>query len=134
MSARRKARKRAVDFLYEAEIKKVDPKALVESRPPAELSEGEYAHHLVTGVVDHQRKIDELITTYAQGWDMDRMPALDRNILRVAIYEVLYEPELADQIAINEAVEIAEDISTVDSSAYINGVLGRISALKESLI
>jgi N utilization substance protein B len=65
---------------------------------------------------------------------MDRMPALDRNILRVAIYEVLYEPELADQIAINEAVEIAEDISTVDSSAYINGVLGRISALKESLI
>ncbi len=134
MSARRKARKRAVDFLYEAEIKKIDPKALVESRPPVELSEGEYANHLVSGVVDHQRKIDEIITTYAQGWDMDRMPALDRNILRVAIYELLYEPELADQIVINEAVEIAEDISTVDSSSYINGVLGRISALKESLI
>ena len=134
MSARRKARKRAVDFLYEAEIKKIDPKALVESRPPVELSEGEYANHLVSGVVDHQRKIDEIITTYAQGWDMDRRPALDRNILRVAIYELLYEPELADQIVINEAVEIAEDISTVDSSSYINGVLGRISALKESLI
>ncbi|MEI8066456.1 MAG: transcription antitermination factor NusB [Actinomycetes bacterium] len=134
MSARRKARKRAVDFLYEAEIKKIDPKALLESRPPEELSEGEYAIHLVSGVVENQRKIDDLIMTYAQGWDMDRMPALDRNILRVAIYELLYEPELADQIAINEAVEIAEDISTVDSSGYINGVLGRISALKESLI
>ncbi len=134
MSARRKARKRAVDFLYEAEIKKIDPKSLLESRPPEELSEGEYATKLVSGVVENQRKIDELIMTYAQGWDMDRMPALDRNILRVAIYEVLYEPELADQIAINEAVEIAEDISTVDSSGYINGVLGRISALKESLI
>lgn len=134
MSARRKARKRAVDFLYEAEIKKINAQELLETRPPDELSEGEYALHLVQGVGENQRTIDELISTYAQGWDMDRLPALDRNILRVAIYELLYEKDLDDQIAINEAVEIADDISTVDSSSYINGVLGRISALKESLI
>lgn len=134
MSARRKARKRAVDFLYEAEIKNIDPSVLILTRPPDEISEGEYAHKLVDGVVRNQRKIDDLINTYSQGWDMDRMPALDRNILRVAIYEVLFETDLDDNIAISEAVEIAEDISTTDSSAYINGVLGRIAALKESLI
>jgi N utilization substance protein B len=133
MSARGKARKRALDFLYEADIKQIDPLALLTSRPPQELSEGDYTRILVLGVVTHLSKIDELITTYAQGWEMDRMPAIDRNILRIAIYEILWEKNLDDQIAISEAITIAEDISTKESSSYINGVLGRISTLKEAI-
>ena len=130
MSARRKARRRALDFLYESEIKGVDPLALLESRPPDELSEGIYSLKLVTGVQENRRKIDELILTYAQGWDLDRMPALDRNILRIAIYEILWETQLDDRIAVDEAVSIAQELSTTESSGYINGVLGRIITLK----
>jgi len=133
VTARRKARKRAVDFLYEAEMKKIDPLQLLESRPPSELSEGDYTHTLVLGVQEHRRKIDELITTYAQGWDMDRMPALDRNIMRIALFEILWQGELEDQIAIDEAISIAEEISTAESSSYINGVLGRVSMLKAAI-
>lgn len=130
MSARRKARRRALDFLYESEIKGVDPLVLLESRPPNELSEGIYSLKLVTGVQENRRKIDELILTYAQGWDLDRMPALDRNILRIAIYEILWETQLDDRIAVDEAVSIAQELSTTESSGYINGVLGRIITLK----
>ena len=130
MSARRKARRRALDFLYESEIKGVDPLVLLESRPPDELSEGIYSLKLVTGVQENRRKIDELILTYAQGWDLDRMPALDRNILRIAIYEILWEPQLDDRIAVDEAVSIAQELSTTESSGYVNGVLGRIITLK----
>lgn len=130
MAARRKARRRALDFLYESEIKGVDPLILLESRPPTELSEGVYALKLVNGVQENRRKIDELILTYAQGWDLDRMPALDRNILRIAIYEILWETQLDDEIAVDEAVSIAQELSTTESSGYINGVLGRIITLK----
>ena len=130
MSARRKARRRALDFLYESEIKGVNPLTLLESRPPDELSEGLYSFKLVNGVQENRRKIDELILTYAQGWDLDRMPALDRNILRIAIYEILWETELDDKIAVDEAVSIAQELSTTESSSYINGVLGRIITLK----
>lgn len=130
MSARRKARRRALDFLYESEIKGVDPLTLLASRPPDELSEGQYSLKLVIGVQENRRKIDELILTYAQGWDLDRMPALDRNILRIAIYEILWETELDDKIAVDEAVSIAQELSTTESSGYINGVLGRIITLK----
>jgi N utilization substance protein B len=130
VSARRKARRRALDFLYESEIKGVNPLTLLESRPPDELSEGLYSLRLVNGVQENRRKIDELILTYAQGWDLDRMPALDRNILRIAIYEILWETELDDKIAVDEAVSIAQELSTTESSSYINGVLGRIITLK----
>jgi N utilization substance protein B len=75
-------------------------------------------------------KIDELIHTYAQDWDIDRMPAIDRNLLRIALFEILWLPDLDDRIAINEAIEIAQDLSTSDSAGFINGVLGRIVALK----
>jgi N utilization substance protein B len=81
-------------------------------------------------VGEHLEKIDELIHTYSQGWDMDRMPAIDRNLLRIALFEILWLPELDDKIAVNEAVEIAQEISTTDSAGFINGVLGRIITLK----
>ena len=87
---------------------------------------------LLVGVSNNKEKIDELITTYAQGWDMDRMPAIDRNILRIALFEILFKNDLDDQIAASEAVEIASELSTEDSAKYINGVLGRIIVLKPS--
>jgi N utilization substance protein B len=87
---------------------------------------------LLVGVSNNKEKIDELITTYAQGWDMDRMPAIDRNILRIALFEILFKSDLDDQVAASEAVEIASELSTEDSAKYINGVLGRIIVLKPS--
>ena len=132
MSARRKARKRALDFLYEADIRGASALDLLASRPAEELSQGDYVGQLLHGVEEHRLKIDELITTYAQGWDMDRMPAIDRNILRIALLEILWLEGLDDQIAISEAVESATELSTDDSAKYINGVLGRIVILKPS--
>jgi N utilization substance protein B len=132
VSARRKARKRALDFLYEADIRNASAIELMGSREPSELSEGAYISELLAGVEANKSKIDELITTYAQGWDMDRMPALDRNILRIALFEILFKEELDDQVAASEAVEIATELSTDDSAKYINGVLGRIIVLKPS--
>jgi N utilization substance protein B len=87
---------------------------------------------LLSGVESNVLKIDELITTYAQGWDMDRMPAIDRNILRIALFEILFKSDLDDQVAASEAVEIATELSTEDSAKYINGILGRIIILKPS--
>lgn len=133
MSARSKARKRALDFLYEAEIKKVKAVDLFKSRGASELSQEPYIFALLTGVAEHLLKIDELITTYAQDWDMDRMPAIDRNILRIAIYEILWVEEIDLKIACDEAVELAKRLSTDESSNYINGVLGRIVKLKDSI-
>ena len=132
MSARRKARKRALDFLYEADIRSASPLELLGSRAASELSQSEYVVELLTGVETNKSKIDELITTYAQGWDMDRMPAIDRNILRIALFEILFKSDLDDQVAASEAVEIAGELSTDDSAQYINGILGRIIILKPS--
>lgn len=133
MSARSKARKRALDFLYEADIKKVSASELFASRGATELSQEPYVAVLLQGVSDHLVKIDELIVTYAQGWDMDRMPAIDRNILRIAIFEILWAADIDLQVACDQAVELAKSISTDESSNYINGVLGRIIKLKDSI-
>jgi len=132
VSARRKARKRALDFLYEADIRGATALTLLSERPAEELSQGDYVRELLVGVEEHLLKIDELIATYAQGWDMDRMPAIDRNILRIALFEILWLSNLDDEIAVSEAVEIATELSTDDSAKYINGVLGRIVILKPS--
>jgi N utilization substance protein B len=134
VSARRKARKRALDFLYEADLRSANLLELYHSRPSEDLSQEEYVLTLLQGVTEHSAKIDELIHTYAQGWDMDRMPTIDRNLLRLSIYEILWESGLDDKIAVNEAVEMAAEISTTESSAYINGVLGRIIAIKASIL
>jgi N utilization substance protein B len=132
VSARRKARKRALDFLYEADIRSSNAIDLLGTRGESDLSQSDYVLELLVGVNANRAKIDELITTYAQGWDMDRMPAIDRNILRIALFEILFKNDLDDQIAASEAVEIATELSTEDSAKYINGVLGRIIILKPS--
>jgi N utilization substance protein B len=130
MTARRKARKRALDLLFEADLRSLSALELLHERPGDDLSQADYVRSLISGVGEHLEKIDELIHTYSQGWDMDRMPAIDRNLLRIALFEILWLPELDDKIAVNEAVEIAQEISTTDSAGFINGVLGRIITLK----
>ncbi len=133
MAARSKARKRALDFLYEADIKNVSAKELFAQRGAAELSQEPYVCDLISGVTEHIGKIDELIMTYAQGWDMDRMPPIDRNILRIAIFEILWGTQIPIEVAADEAIELGKSLSTDDSSAYINGVIGRIIKIKDSI-
>lgn len=138
MSARSKARKAALDLLFEADIRgtnAVETLALrdvveegVDARPIRE-----YTRELVVGVGENFRKIDELISTYAQGWDMDRLPTVDRNILRLGIYEILWSQSIPDGVAIDEALTLAKELSTDGSSTFIHGVLGRISSIKESI-
>jgi N utilization substance protein B len=131
MPARRKARKRALDVLYEADIRsepiqKMLASALgrIEPPPPAHLP---YAVSLAEGVAAHLDRIDELIASYAEGWTLERMPAVDRNIARIAVYELLYVDEIDDAVAITEAVELAKQMSTDDSPRFLNGVLARIA-------
>jgi transcription antitermination protein NusB len=132
MPSRRKARKRALDVLYEADLKDaaIGPilTAAIDRIPPAERPlHLDYAKQLVTGVADHLDRIDELIASYAEGWTLDRMPIVDRNLARIAVYELLYVDEIDDPVAISEAVELARQLSTDDSPRYLNGVLGRIA-------
>jgi len=133
MSARRKARKKALDLLFEADLRSVSAQGLLTERPADELSQRDYVQTLIDGVSTHREKIDELIHTYAEGWDLDRLPAVDRNLLRIALYEILWEEQLDDQIAISEAIELAQELSTKESAGYINGVLARVTSLKSIL-
>jgi N utilization substance protein B len=133
MAARSKARKRALDFLYEADIKNISAKELFNQRGASELSQEPYVGELISGVTEHLAKIDELIITYAQGWDMDRMPPIDRNILRIAIFEILWGNQIPQEVAADEAVELGKSLSTDESSAYINGVIGKIIKIKDSI-
>ena len=133
MSARHKARLEAVSCLYEADMRSKNPVDIFSSRTELELSEKQYVKFLLEGVQEKNEKIDSIITGYAQGWDLDRMPAIDRAIARLSIFEVLWENDLDVQVSIDEAVELAKELSTADSSKYINGLLGRIHGLKEML-
>jgi N utilization substance protein B len=137
VGARSKARKRALDVLYAADVRSVAP-AIVLSEVQAEREAANgamnaYTAELVTGVGDHRPRIDELIATYSQGWEIDRMPAIDRNLLRIGIFEVLWGTEVPDGVAVSEAVELAAEISTDESPKFVNGVLGRIVDMKPML-
>ena len=138
MSARSKARKQALDILYESDIRTSDALAILQTRDVTEDGPDarpirDFTRELITGVNENKRKIDELIATYAQGWDMDRLAAVDRNILRLGIYEIIWSDELADGIAIDEAITLAKDLSTEDSATFIHGLLGKISSIKDSV-
>jgi N utilization substance protein B len=127
MAARSKARKRAVDVLYEADLRRSDPLAVLRDRvadgnPPVP----EHAVRLVEGVVEQQPRIDELIEQHTRGWSLDRLPDVDRAILRMAVYELLWVDDVPDAVVIDEAVELAKALSTDESPAYVNGVLGGI--------
>jgi N utilization substance protein B len=138
VSARGKARKQALDLLYETDIRGTNLlETLVARDIPADGPDArpirEYTRELVNGISDNRRKIDELITTYAQGWDMDRLPAVDRNILRLGIYEILWSTAVPTSVAIDEALDLAKELSSDDSSKYIHGVLGRIASIKDTI-
>jgi N utilization substance protein B len=127
-----------LDLLYESDIRgkaSLDLLALrdVEEEGPDARPIRDYTKVLITGVDTNKRKIDELISTYAQGWDMDRLPAVDRNILRLGIYELLWQQDVPDGVAIDEALALAKELSTDESSGYIHGVLGRIASIRSDL-
>lgn len=137
MSARSKARKRAVDILYEAELRELDPEDLLTSRqddPVPQAPVSEYAAQIVRGVQEHRARIDEVLETYSQGWVLQRMPAVDRAILRMGSWEILFNDDVPDVVGISEAVDLATSLSTDDSPAFVNGLLARISTLKPSLL
>lgn len=131
MPARRKARKRALDVLYEADLRNLPPVEVlasylerIEQPRPDHIG---YTIRIVEGVAEHLDRIDELLASYAEGWTLDRMPVVDRNLARIAVYELLQADDVDDAVAITEAVELARQMSTDDSPRFLNGLLGRIA-------
>ncbi len=137
MSARHKARKRALDILFQADLRETDPVAVLEESRHLREVEGDaplnpYAAELVNGVTTHRDRIDELLSTYSLGWTLDRMPGVDRSILRLGVYELLWG-DVPEAVAIDEAVTLARDLSTDESPAFVNGLLARIAGLRSTL-
>ena len=139
MSARTKARKRAVDALFAADLRdEMANDLLNEAERLSEDRESQreifnYARQAVIGVLEHQADIDEQLETYAQGWTLTRMPALDRSILRLATWEILFNDQVPDAVAVDEAVELAKEYSTESSAGFINGLLGKIVSTRTAL-
>ena len=134
MAARSKARKRALDILFESEARDVAASLVLEERmragdPPIH----DYTAALVRGVAENAPRIDELISAYAQGWSLERMPAVDRNVLRIGVYEVLYVEDVPDAVAVSEALNLVRELSTDESPNFVNGVLGNILRNKPAL-
>lgn len=127
MSARSKARKRALDVLYEADLRGVDPLGTLAERVRlAEPPVNDYTIELVEGVHTHRYNIDAILAEYAEGWSVDRMPDVDRAVLRIGVYELLWREDIPDAVAIDEAVELAKSLSTDESPKFVNGVLGKV--------
>ena len=136
MKARTKARKRALDILFEADQRGANAMTLLAERL-ADPSSGpvirEYSVELVEGVVAHWGDINDALQTYSHGWPLDRMPSVDRAILRIGAFEVIYRDDVPDAVALSEAVELATTLSTDESPAFVNGLLARIAEVKATL-
>ena len=135
MPARSKARKRALDVLYAAEMREQDPVEALD----AAIAEGErptnpYTETLVRGVSEHRARIDELLGRYAQGWTLDRMPAVDRTALRIGAYELLYVEDVPYPVAVSEAVALVRNLSTDDSPSFVNGVLDKVAKTHQTRV
>lgn len=134
IGARSKARKRAVDVLFEADQRGVPALEVLAARIAAADPElNPYTLTMVRGVVEQRARLDELISTYAQGWSLERMPAVDRALLRLGAWEVLYSDEVPDAVAVDEAITLATSLSTDDSPTFVAGLLGRLVELKPTL-
>jgi len=134
VGARSKARKRALDLLYAAELRGESAgdaldRAIAEGEGPT----NDYTVTLVRGVVENAARIDELLATYSEGWTLERMPAVDRNVLRLGVYELLYEDDVPDGVAVSEALALVRELSTDESPPFVNGVLGNIQRNKSTL-
>jgi N utilization substance protein B len=135
VSARGKARSRALDILFEAEQRSVAPSEVIQRRlESTDQQINPYTEEIVSGVVAKQGQIDELLRTYAQGWTLERMPAVDRVILRIGVWELLFNDGVPDGVAVSEAVALARTMSTDDSPGFVNGLLGRLQELKPTLL
>ena len=127
MPARSKARKRALDILFASELRGEDPvDALDRAIAAGEGPTNDYTSFLVRGVGEHRARIDELLTTYSEGWTLDRMPAVDRNVLRIGVFELLYVDDVPDPVAVTEAMALVRELSTDESPQFVNGVLGAL--------
>ncbi len=135
MSARTKSRKRALDVLFESELQGRPLGESLADRQTAghEYPANDYAAALVEGVVEHHERLDALIAEHAVGWTLDRMPGVDRNLLRVGAYEILYLDDVPDAVAVSEAVDLARELSTDESPTFVAGLLSRLVELKPSL-
>ncbi|MFI6521646.1 transcription antitermination factor NusB [Spirillospora sp. NPDC050679] len=136
MSARTKARKLALDILFAAELREERPSDVLAQRGRPnqdELAEFPHAVRIVEGVQEHAERIDELIATYATGWTLERMPVVDRNILRMGAFELLWVDDVPDGVAVTEAVKLATELSTDESPRFVNGLLAQLQRLKPSL-
>ena len=135
MSARGKARNRALDVLFEAEQRSVSAFDVLRARrEKTDQIVNPYTVEIVEGVVSKQAAIDEFLETYSQGWTLERMPSVDRIILRIGTWELLYNDDVPDGVAVSEAVALAKTLSTDESPSFINGLLGRLQQLKPSLL
>ena len=137
MAARTKARKRALDVLFEADQRGLDPLTVLARRiaePGTQAPVPQYSVDLVEGVVEHLERIDEVLATHSHGWTVARMPAVDRALLRVGAWEILYNDDVPDAVAVSEAVGLAEELSTDESPSFVNGLLARIVELKPTLL
>ena len=137
MSARTKARKAALDLLFEADQRGVNVSELLGQRqatPAGEAPVRDFTADLVRGTVEHWTAINDLITTWSQGWTLERMPAVDRAILRLGTYEVVYAVGAPETVAISEWVGLATVLSTDESPKFVNGILGRLLELKPTLV
>jgi N utilization substance protein B len=135
VSARSKARKRALDLIFAAEAQGLSAEDLLTEQVDAgEGPSNEYTVTLVRGVHQNQARLDELISTYAEGWSLDRLPAVDRNVLRLGIFELLHVDDVPDAVAVSEAVNLARDLSTDESPGFVNGVLAAVVRDKATLV
>jgi N utilization substance protein B len=135
VAARSKARRRALDILFEADQRGVDPVTLLAERSGnTDRPISEYSIELVEGVQAHRARIDELLATYSHGWTVDRMPAVDRQALRIGTYELLWRDDIPDAVAIDEAIELVKELSTDESPSFVNGLLARLLEMKPTLL
>jgi len=135
VAARSKARKRALDVLYASELRGESATgALDRAIDEGEGPTNDYTAELVRGVAGHQPRIDEVLSSYAEGWTLERMPAVDRNVLRLGIYELLYVDDVPDAVAVSEAMALVRDLSTDESPQFVNGVLGAVLRNKPTLV
>jgi N utilization substance protein B len=137
LAARTKARSRALDILFEADQRGVNAEALLDARlrdPESRAGNNPYTAELVRGVVAKWNDINAALTDYSQGWTLERMPAVDRTILRLGAWEVLWNDDIPDAVAISEAVALATDLSTDDSPSFVNGLLGRLAEVKATIV